>query len=248
MGRQPYMPLYVGDYIKDTRVLPLNVRGAWVDLILFMWDNPVRGEFIGTIDEVARLIGCGIDEARFALDLLKQKGTADIDLLTTGEYKIVSRRMKRDAQISKIRSEAGKNGVEAKKDKGFAQAKGQAKQKQNTEYDNEYESDTGIKIKKESLSKKEITDGLFTDERFITDLGLAHKGKDLKKAFEECYVHHSNAPNPPENIWEWRQKLNTWLSIKKQDNGNRIGNKETIRRSDAVVGEFKGFGKWPGEV
>lgn len=147
MGRQPYMPLYVGDYIKDTRVLPLNVRGAWVDLILFMWDNPVRGELVGTIEEVARLIGCGIDEALFALDLLKQKRTADIDLLPTGEFKIVSRRMKRDAEISKIRSEVGKNGVKAKKEKEFASAKGQAKAKQKPEYDNEDDTDIEFKLK-----------------------------------------------------------------------------------------------------
>lgn len=224
MGRQPYMPLYVGDYIKDTRVLPLNVRGAWVDLILFMWDNPVRGEFIGTIEEVARLIGCGVEEARFALDLLKQKRTADIDLLPSGEFKIVSRRMKRDAEISKIRSNAGKNGVEAKKDKGFASAKGQAKHKQNTEYDNEYESDNGIKLKKESFSKIQIFGSLFEDDMFIEQLAMTHKGKDLKVAFEECYTHHSNAPNPPQEIWEWKQKLNTWLSIKKQDNGKHPKN------------------------
>lgn len=147
MGRQPYMPLYVGDYIKDTRVLPLSVRGAWVDLILFMWDNPVRGELIGTIEEVARMIGCNTDEAHFALNLLKQKGTADIYLLPTGEFKIISRRMKRDAEISQKRSEAGKNGVEAKREKVFAEAKGPAKHKQNTEYDNEYEIDIENKLK-----------------------------------------------------------------------------------------------------
>lgn len=144
MSKQPYIPFYVGDYLKDTRVLPLSVRGAWVDLILFMWDNPVRGELIGTIDEVARMIGCDKDEARFALDLLKQKKTADIDLLNTGEFKIVSRRMKRDAEISATRSEVGKKGVEAKKRIKFAEAKGQAKQKQNTDNDIVYDNDIDI--------------------------------------------------------------------------------------------------------
>lgn len=147
MGRQPYMPLYVGDYIKDTRILPLNVRGFWLDLILFMWDNPVRGEIIGTIEEVARMIGCDVQEARFALNLLQQKKTADIVLLASGEFHIVSRRMKRDAEISQIRSEVGKNGVKAKNEKKFASAKQQAKVKQNTEYDNEVENDIELKIK-----------------------------------------------------------------------------------------------------
>ncbi len=145
MSKQPYIPFYVGDYLKDTRILPLAVRGAWVDLILFMWDAPVRGELIGTLQEIARMIGCDSSEAKFALDLLNQKKTADIILLTTGEYKIVSRRMKKDAEISAIRSEVGKKGVLSKKNKAFAEPKVQAKQKQNTDNDTDYDIELNIK-------------------------------------------------------------------------------------------------------
>lgn len=145
MSRQPYIPFYVGDYLKDTRILPLAVRGAWVDLILFMWDAPIRGEITGTIEDFARLMSCDRSEAEFALNLLKQKSTADFFLLDTGEIKIVSRKMKRDYDISKKRSEAGRNGVEAKKNKEFASAKQQANSKQNTENENTI----GIKIQKE---------------------------------------------------------------------------------------------------
>ena len=147
MGKQPYIPFYVGDYLKDTRILPLAVRGAWVDLILFMWDAPVRGELIGTIEDFARLMSCERTEAQFALDLLKQKQTADFILLDAGQIKIVSRKMKRDAEISKIRSEVGKKGVEGKKQKEFASAKAKAKRKQNPEYDNEDENDLELNIK-----------------------------------------------------------------------------------------------------
>lgn len=138
-SKQPYIPLYVGDYLKDTRILPLAVRGAWVDLILFMWDAPVRGEIIGTIEDFARLMSCEKTEAEFALNLLKQKGTADFTLLNDGQTKIESRKMKRDAEISQKRSEAGKNGVDAKKEKQFAEAKQEAKLKQNTEYEYDIE-------------------------------------------------------------------------------------------------------------
>lgn len=147
MAKQPYIPFYVGDYLKDTRMLPISVRGFWVDVILFMWDNPIRGEIIGTLEEVSRMVGCTEDEARFALNLLKQKGTAEIILLDSGEWHIVSRRMKRDAEISKKRSKAGKNGVKAKFAQANAEAKPQAKVKQNTEYDNEVDNDIEINIK-----------------------------------------------------------------------------------------------------
>lgn len=156
MGKQPYIPFYVGDYLKDTRVLPLSVRGAWVDIILFMWDAPVRGEIVGTMEDFARMMSCTIQEAEFALNLLKQKSTADFVLLEHGEIKIISRKMKRDYEISKKRSKAGKKGVEAKFANGFAEANAKAKVKQNTEYDtdNEYEYE---KNKKESNKKPDFT-------------------------------------------------------------------------------------------
>lgn len=146
MGRQPYIPLYVGDYLKDTRILPLSVRGFWVDMILFMWDAPVRGEITGHPEDFARLAGCTTDEANFALNLLKQKSTADFVLLADGQTKIISRKMKRDAEISKKRSEAGKNGVDAKFAKAKAEAIEQAKLKQKPEYDNEVEIDIELKL------------------------------------------------------------------------------------------------------
>ena len=69
-------------------------------------------------------------------------------------------------------------------------------------------------INKGVISKLDIFDDLFSDQVFIEQLSMTHKGKDIKSAFEECYTHHSNSPNPPQHLWEWKQKLNTWLSIK----------------------------------
>jgi hypothetical protein len=110
MGKQPYIPFYVGDYLKDTRILPLAVRGAWVDLILFMWDAPVRGELIGSIEDFARLMSCDRQEAQFVLSILKQKNTADFADLPDGQIRVVSRKMRRDANISEVRAEAGRAG------------------------------------------------------------------------------------------------------------------------------------------
>lgn len=77
---------------------------------------------------------------------------------------------------------------------------------------------------KRVLSKNEIFEELFSDEMFVEQLERTHKGKNIKQAWEECYTHHSNSPNPPKVGWEWRQKLNTWLSIKsKESNGKSKG-------------------------
>jgi len=90
-------------------------------------------------------------------------------------------------------------------------------------------------------TKLDVFEELFGDELYITDLSLTHKGKDLKQAFDECYSHHSNAPNPPTELWQWRQKLNTWLTIKKSDKpyGNGFKNKQ----QDNINGLIEDFGK-----
>jgi len=148
MAKQPYIPLYVGDYIKDTRKLPLAVRGAWVDLLLFMWDETIKGEIIATLDEYAGMLSCSKQECEFALNLLMQKNVCDHENLPGGKIKLISRRMKKDAAISLKRSESGKSGVLAKangKQKNeFADTFASAKLKQIPDNDNEYDNDNEI--------------------------------------------------------------------------------------------------------
>lgn len=84
--------------------------------------------------------------------------------------------------------------------------------------------------KKGVVSKLDLFEELFSDELFISNLQSTHRGKDVKQSFEECYTHHSNAPNPPTEVWEWKQKLNTWLTIKKHDNGSGKKDATSARR------------------
>lgn len=69
-----------------------------------------------------------------------------------------------------------------------------------------------LKIKKEAIEKL-----VFSDESYVEELQSIHQDKNLKQAFNECYIHHSNAPNPPAELWQWRQKLNSWLTGKRPD-------------------------------
>lgn len=69
--------------------------------------------------------------------------------------------------------------------------------------------------KDKDKDKGSISDEIFADQQFIESLTMTHKGKDIRQAWEECFTHHSNSPNPPQEVWQWRQKLNTWLTIKK---------------------------------
>jgi hypothetical protein len=74
--------------------------------------------------------------------------------------------------------------------------------------ENENENVIGINT---LLLRKGIEDAIFNDEIFITEIKRMHPGKDLRKAFDQCYQFHSQKPTKL-NDWEWRQKFGTWLN------------------------------------
>lgn len=105
-----------------------------------------------------------------------------------------------------------------------------------------------FKNKKESnlkISKPDLFQALFSDDIYVEQLSMTHKGKDLRQAFEECFTHFSNAPNPPQELWEWRQKMNTWLTNTK--NGNHKKSKSKLdQNADTIQYLRDKFGQKPG--
>lgn len=233
MAKQPYIPLYTGDYLKDTRMLTLEVRGAWVDIMILMWVSEEKGTITGTLDEFALALGCSFKKANTIIGILRDKKICDFTVLANGHLKLSSRRMLRDIEIKEVRKKAGSLGgnpnlvnQKSTSPKNFGYP--------SSDNDNEVVLDLN---KKEPLSKLRIFESIFTDEIYIEQLVMTHKGKDIKQAFEECYTHHSNAPNPPQEFWEWRQKLNTWLTIKQKDNATTSKNKKQ-RNTDSLITGF----------
>lgn len=242
MSKQPYIPIYIGDYLKDTRVLPLAVRGAWVDLILFMWDSPVRGELIATAQEIARMIGCDTSEATFALNLLKQKKTANIDLLDTGEYKIVSRRMKKDAEISAIRSEVGKKGVGIKLANTFAKAKPKAKEKQNTDIDidNDIENNNDIII---PFKSERFLQVWRTWLQFRSEIGKPYKSKiSNQAALKKLSLYSEDVAikmieQSIANSWQGLFEIKENNNGKFNKNGHHLTEEGTRKRLDSYTND-----------
>lgn len=176
MGKHPYIPLYVGDYLKDTRILPLNARGAWVDIILFIWNNPDRdGSITATHEEFSRMVGCPLDEWMIVFNLLKQKLIFDCVLLDNNLVKITSRKIQRLLEISAIRSESGRKGGNPRL-LVKQTVKQQSKQdlNQNPEYENEY-SIIEVEYSSTVLLSKKISNKL--RERNLKELS------DMVKAF-----------------------------------------------------------------
>lgn len=119
MAKNPYIKFYIGDYIKDTRILPLNVRGGWAELILQMWNNDPQGELVGSMEEFARVMCCSIEEASFCINLLKEKKIFSYEEKEEGKIRIISRKQKKMMDISNTRREAGSEGGNPKLAKNY---------------------------------------------------------------------------------------------------------------------------------
>lgn len=76
--------------------------------------------------------------------------------------------------------------------------------------------------------KKQIENFIFNNESFMNDLKLTNKGKDLKKAWEQCWLHFSQLPNGLHD-WEWKQKYAAWVArMKPEKNGKDVNGKTQL--------------------
>src|SRR5688572_18014031 len=65
-------------------------------------------------------------------------------------------------------------------------------------------------MENENENKLIMQKELFKDEIFMEQLKRDHPGKDYAKAFDECWLYHTQK-GLVLHTWEWRQKLGTWL-------------------------------------
>lgn len=182
MAKDPAFLFYPGDFNTGTQFFTDEQVGKYMRLLMAQHQH-------GHLSENHVLIIC----KSYDKDVMN-KFVKDPDGLWYNERlenEIVKRR-----NYSKSRSEnrVGKNNI-------------------SSTHDNHMENENRIiSVESIKLNRAEIENEIFEDERFIADLNHAHPGKNIKKAWKECFMHHSQKPNPPQLSWQWRQKLNSWLS------------------------------------
>ena len=162
---QPYLPLYVQDYLTDEKLnmCSASSQGVYVKLMCIMHKSEVYGKILfkqkykqtGSMIEnfalqIARQITFDVKTIHDALVELIEEGV----LILNGE-EIYQKRMVRDFEVSEQRSLAAKKGggnpiLFKQKDKqGFKQI-----DKQNTEYEYIYENEIEIDKEKEGTGRK----------------------------------------------------------------------------------------------
>lgn len=113
MAKKPSMQFYPGDWLRDTalRFVSVAARGLWVDMLCLMHDCEPYGRLqVGgvPVDEMKLAAMTGVDE-KSVKNLLSELESAEV-FSRSKNGAIYSRRMMKDARISRKRKEFGKLG------------------------------------------------------------------------------------------------------------------------------------------
>lgn len=103
----PFMQFVPKEWLSDPQVSICRpaTRGIWIDAISAMHEMDRCGQLVGTLENLARVCRCRVDEMRAAVDDLRTSGAADVaeqNAIVT----LVNRRMRRlyeDRQATKNR-------------------------------------------------------------------------------------------------------------------------------------------------
>lgn len=144
MGKQPYIPIYIGDWEQDTNCLSPLAEFALLKLVFKLFKSEKRGIFIANYRTLSLLFKSNIDDTKQIFQELIDNNILNISSLKDDKFEIISRRMMREANISEIRSNVGKSGGRGNKKQ--TKSKRKAKVLQNTEYDYVYEYDNNSKL------------------------------------------------------------------------------------------------------
>ena len=96
MGKLPYFEFYPSDWANDTSMLPLKIKGAWIDILCGMWWNGSRGELTGSWEDFSRYLRVDVDETKYCIQCLITYKICDVNTLPNGNLTLISRRIKKD--------------------------------------------------------------------------------------------------------------------------------------------------------
>lgn len=220
MAKDPATLWYWNDWHGGTITLSRHLKGCYMDLL--------HAQFNGgplSLDEIKTVLGSDFGSAWPTLQKKFEKNDNNLFF----NRKALETQEKRKKYSESRRANLSKH----KHMKPHMGKHMDAHMENEIEIENRNEKINGV------LHKNEIFEQLFTDEIWLDQMRITHKGKDIKQAWEECYTHHSQNPNSKNfETWEWKQKLNTWLSIKKTSITNG-----TSKKTEHTASLMEGFRK-----
>jgi len=235
MAKDPAMLWYWSDWNSGTTTLSRFLKGCYMDLLHAQFNS---GHL--TLEEIKTVLGADFSAS---WDVLFRKFEQD----KQGKFyniRLEFEQRRRQAYTKSRHKNLRKSNKKIlKKSSSHMESDMASHMDAHMENENININNNVLKNKKESI-KKEI----FGDELYMESLAMTHKGKDATQAFDECFIHHANAPNPPTEISEWKQKLNTWLINTKANGSKSDKGTSTETRPKTFGGANYGAGLRKGRV
>jgi len=195
---QPYLPLYVQDFLTDEKLMECSASatGIYIRLLCVMHkseeygvillkqkDKQTDNQINNFALKVAKHVPYGFDVVSAAISELIDEKCLEID----GDS-LLQKRMVYDAELSLKRSESGSIGGKnsRKKDQNFAQAKTQANTEVEYEYISKIISDIQ-ELNKEELKETEKPIFMF----LIVEMAKAFKSKNPEYPFNQEADYHA---------------------------------------------------------
>lgn len=174
LRNQPYLPLYVQDFLTDEKLIECSAEatGVYIRLMCIFHKSDIYGGIL--LKQKDKQTDSNIKN--FALKLAKQmpydisiiehslEELIEEKVLMIEEDLLFQKRMRKDGILSDKRAEAGKKGADKKNAKDFAKANSEANEETNDlatpeneyEYEDETENEINNEIVKEKISIEEI--------------------------------------------------------------------------------------------
>lgn len=123
MAKQPYIPIYIGDWEKDTNCISALAEFALLKLTFKLFNSEKRGIFEANFRTLSILFKQNIDETKEIFQELIDNNILNIEPLENERFRIISRRMIREGHISEARSNNGSQGGRGNKSENKANEK-----------------------------------------------------------------------------------------------------------------------------
>lgn len=163
MGKNWWIKLDIGAWQKDVDVLSLEAEGALLKLTFKLEDSPLRGRFEFALDSLSKMLKNTPENTRKIMEELRINNTLNVEFMANGNVLVESRRMLREAEVSRINSVNGKRGGRGKK---RIKSEMKANQKRN---------------ESESLTSYSLSDNVSDS----SDLGKGAGKGEIEKMFED---------------------------------------------------------------
>lgn len=237
-GKQPYIPIYIGDWEQDTNCISLEAEGALLKLIFKLWKSDTKGLLSFSFSQIAILLKKSEEMTTKILQELQENKVLNIEFLPEKKVKIESRRMLKDVAISESYSKRGKQGGRPKK---LNESKLKAKYKLFT--DNEYDNESKEKrISASEISKK---DEILNSKIWIQSIAMQKRIPETEvisflSEFLSDLILKEDFIKPVQEI---KKHFISWLNIQLKNNATskttnigNSGNKDGKRASRDALG------------